>query len=350
MNELANVPVSDVEILQEDMDTSLEPTLQNRLEILGEWMRKKYLSRLTELQIAPVTEPLTLEEDLIDNVRLFHVSEMVYQKGESALDKFTTVFNTLSAYDATIFLILDADGHKTKIYIGVRNDETDPLVKRSSVTLGDSLKNALIGHFPGIRIEDVDRGKIEELSRRIEKQENLSSVSVAGNLKNKQDQTGERFVQGLEKLLLSMQGRQYIGLIIADKKSSQEIEVIRHQYEELYTRLSPLQKIQTAEGESTTNSRIKSFTEMSGKQKAAMIGGALAPIVTLAAGKAMAMGAVALKGAQAAGAVAQAMAQTANQAGSGIETIGMMIGAQAGSQLGHLINSLAPVEIGRAHV
>ena len=345
MNELTNVPVSDVDILQEeDIGASFEPTLQNRLEILGEWMRKKYLSRLTEMQIAPITGLSPLEEDLIDNVRLYHVSEMVYQKGEPALDKFTTVFNTLSAYDATIFLILDADGQKTNIYLGVRNDETDPKVKRSSVTLGDSLKNALIGHFPGIRIEDVDRGKIEELSKRIEQQENLTSVSVAGNRKNKQDQTGEKFVQGLEKLLLSMQGRQYIGLIIADKKSSQEIELIRHNYQELYTRLSPLQKIQTTRGESTTDSRSKSFTEMSGKQKAAMIGGALAPIVTLAAGKAMAMGAVALKGVQAAGSVAQAMAQTANQAGSGIETIGMMIGVQAGSQLGHLINSLAPVE------
>ena len=345
MNELANVPVSDVEILQEeDNGGSLEPTMQNRLEILGEWMRKKYLARLTEMQIAPVTGLSPLEDDLIDNVRLYHVSEMVYQKGEPALDKFTTVFNTLSAYDATIFLILDADGRKTDIYIGVRNDETDPLVKRSSVTLGDSLKNALIGHFPGIRIEDVDRGRIEELSRRIEQQENLSSVSVVGNRKNKHDQSGEKFVQGLEKLLLSMQGRQYIGLIIADKKTSHEIEVIRHNYQELYTRLSPLQKIQTTEGKSTTNSRSQSFTEMSGKQKAAMIGGALAPIVTLAVGKAMAMGAVAVKGAQAAGAAAQALAQATNQAGNGIETIGMMIGVQAGSQLGHLINSLAPVE------
>ena len=69
-------------------------TLENRLDIIGEGLRKKYLSRLTEMEIAPVGELLPLEEDLIDNVRLFHITEMVYGKGESVSDKFTTVFNT----------------------------------------------------------------------------------------------------------------------------------------------------------------------------------------------------------------------------------------------------------------
>ena len=40
-------------------------TLENRLDIIGEGLRKKYLSRLTEMQIAPVGELLPLEEDLI---------------------------------------------------------------------------------------------------------------------------------------------------------------------------------------------------------------------------------------------------------------------------------------------
>ena len=39
-------------------------SLENRLEIIGEGLRKKYLSRLTEMQIAPVGELLPLEEDL----------------------------------------------------------------------------------------------------------------------------------------------------------------------------------------------------------------------------------------------------------------------------------------------
>ena len=81
-----------------------ELTTENRLEIIGEGLRKKYLSRLTEMQIAPVGKLLPLEEDLIDNVRMYHITEMVYGKGESVTDKFTTVFNTLSTYNATVFI------------------------------------------------------------------------------------------------------------------------------------------------------------------------------------------------------------------------------------------------------
>lgn len=52
-------------------------------------------------------------------------------------------------------------------------------------------------------------------------------------------------------------------------------QVMRKGYQDLYTKLSPFQKIQFSENTSTSSSRSKSFSEMDGKQKAAMIGGAV---------------------------------------------------------------------------
>lgn len=254
-------------------------TLENRLEIIGEGLRKKYLSRLTEMQIAPVGKLPPLEEDLIDNVRMYHITEMVYGKGESVTDKFTTVFNTLSTYNATVFIVLDSDGRKSSFYIGVRNNEMDSSKKRSTVTLGDTLKNALVGHFPGVKIANVDRRKIGALSERILRQQNMASVSVVGNAKSNRDQQNEQFVQGLEKLALAMQGRQYIALIVAENQPPQSIQIMRKEYQDLYTKLSPLQKIQITDSRSDSTSHNKSFTEMNGKQKAAMIGGAVASLV-----------------------------------------------------------------------
>ena len=301
-----------------------ELTLQNRLEIIGEGIRKKYLSRLTEMEIAPVPDLLPLEEDLIDNVRVYHISEMVYQKGESALDKFATVYNTLLTFDATIFMIIDSDGKKTNIYLGVRNDEKDLSHKRSTVTLGDTLKNALIGHFPGIKIESINRKSITELSNHIASQQNLASVSVVGNVKNnkEQRQSNEEFVQGMEKLLLTMQGRQYIGLIIAKNKSPKEVEQLRSGYQELYTKLSPLQKVQFSDSESESSSRNRSFHDMDGKQKAAMIGSAAASM---------------------AGVIGGAVIGTA-MGGTALTAVGSMIGGQIAGQFGGFINSLAPSE------
>ena len=161
-----------------------EVSMENRLEIIEDGIRKKSLARLSEMQIVPVDNLLPLEEDLIQNVRLYHVKEMVYEKGESVTDKFTTVFNTLSTYNATTFIIMDSDGQKTDFYVGVRNTEDDESLKRSTVTLGDTLKNTLIGHFPGMKIEGRDRGFIAGLSEKIQRQQNATSVSVVGDNKS----------------------------------------------------------------------------------------------------------------------------------------------------------------------
>lgn len=313
--------MNDLKLDTENAISLKDLTLENRLEIIGEGLRKKYLSRLSEMEIARTDGLPPLEDDLIDNIRLYLITEMVYEKGEPVTDKFTTVFNTLSTYNATVFIIMDSDGRESRFYIGVRNNETDLSKKRSTVTLGDTLKNALIGHFPGVKIENVNRKQIRTLSEKIQRQQNMASVSVVGNTKNGRDQQNEQFVQGIEKLALAMQGRQYIALIIADNQSPQAVQIMRKEYQDLYTKLSPLQKVQTSDSTSNSNSRSKSFTEMDGKQKAAMLSGAVTSL---------------------AGALGGAVI------GSSVGAIGAyggsMLGGQVAGQLNGFINSLAPNE------
>ena len=297
-------------------------TMENRLEIIEEGIRKKYLARLNEMQICPVNGLLPLEEDLIDNIRIYKVTEMVYPKDEIATDKFTTVFNTLSTYNASIFIILDSDGEKTDFYLGVRNNEKDPLLKRSTVTLGDTLKNTLVGHFPGAKIENIDRNAIADLSKKIIEQDNVASVSVVGSTKNEKEQSNNQFVQGIEKLALSMHDRQYIGIIIAENQSSKTVQSIREDYQSLYTKLSPFQKVQFSDNSTESTSRSKSFSEMSGKQKAAMIGGAFISVV---------------------GAVGGAAVGAALGQGVGV-TGGAMVGGTVAGQFNGFISSLAPTE------
>lgn len=309
-NKMARVPKQEATVYR-----SPEISMENRLEIIDEGVRKKYLARLSEMQIAPLGELPPLEEDLINNVRLYRITEMVYRKGEPVTDKFTTVFNTLATYNASVFILIDSDGKETQFYIGVRNNEPDASPKkRSTVTLGDTLKQTLIGHFPGIKIQNEDRQQIARLSQKIGQRTNMTSVSVVGNSKSTKDLSNEQFVQGLEKLALAMSGRPFMGLLIANNQSPQNIQMIRKNYQDLYTKLSPYQKVQMTENTSTSTSRGKSFSELDGKQKAAMIGGAVislgGTIVGAAAG----------------------------------DAIGAMIGGQVAGQLNGFINSLAPSE------
>ena len=297
-------------------------TIENRLDIIDEGIRKKYLARLAEMPIARLEDVPTLENDMISNVRLYRITEMVYQKGEPVTDKFTTVFNTLSTYNASVFILIDSDGKETQFYIGVRNNEPDdsPL-KRSTVTLGNTLKQTLIGHFPGVKIENEDRKTIELLSDKISETKNVASVSVVGNNKVGKEQSNEQFVQGLEKLALAMSGYQYIGLIVAENQSAQNIQMMRKSYQDLYTKLSPFQKVQYSENASSSTSRSKSFAEMDGKQKAAMIGSAAVSLAGVLGGVALGAG------------MRPNMSPT-----------GAMIGGQIAGQFNGFINSLAPTE------
>lgn len=311
--------IQEMGALQPTIDKEL--SVENRIEIIEEGIRKGYLSRLDEMAIVPIDNLPLIEDDLIENVRVYRIDEIVYRKGEPITDKFTTVFNTLSTYNATVFVIIDSDGVDTNFYMGVRNNEESDDKKRSTVTLGDTLKNTLIGHFPGIKIKGEDRKSLAELSNKIIEQKNAASVSVTGANRVKEQLSNESFIQGLEKLALAMQGRQYTGIILADKQSEQSVHMLRKGYQKLYTSLSPYQSVQTSESVSESTSKNKSFFEMTGKEKAAMIGGAAISIVGVVGG--LAAGAAINPGAAVSGA---------------------MIGGQIAGQFNNFISSLAPTE------
>ena len=52
------------------------------------------------------------------------------------------------------------------------------------------------------------------------------------------------FVQGLEKLVISMQGQKYTGVIIANSTSQMQLKELRKGYESIYTQLSALSTTQ----------------------------------------------------------------------------------------------------------
>lgn len=211
-----------------------------------------------------------------------------------------------------MFVIIDSDGIRTDFYLGVRSNGDE----RSTVTLGDTLKNTLIGHFPGVKIQNEDRAHITTLSEKISRQHNVASVSVIGNSKSENSSQQGQFVQGIEKLALAMSGRQYTGIIVAQNQSPSDIQVLRKNYQNLYTQLSPLQSVQMQSSTSISESKNPSFFEMSGKQKAAMIGGAAVGVAGAAAGFFI--------------------------GGAAAGMPGLMLGGQIGNTFGGLVNSLAP--------
>ena len=145
--------VNAVEIIPEQEESNL-PTmaeLQTQLaessKLVDDIVLKKYLHKLTDLEIIPLTDELKQ----ISDIRLFKITEMVYQKDEYSTYKFASVFNSVQNLNCGVFIVADSNGEKTDFYMGVRSLDD----KRTTKSLKDTLRNALIGQFPGVKSTDL---------------------------------------------------------------------------------------------------------------------------------------------------------------------------------------------------
>ena len=240
---------------------------QSALKIVDDVILKNYIVKLSDLRIIPLDKE-TLEDNIKDNVRFFKITEMVYEKDEFASYKFASVFNTLSSTDAGIFLIIDSNGEKTDFYMGVRTTDPD----RTVASVRNALENALIGQFPGTKTIDYDiegyddpktgqyKEGILDILNRI-KGNSISAVSCVANSKEDDLKTNKEFVQGLEKLVLSMQGKKYTGIIIANSTTQQQLKLLRRSYESVYTQLSPFASMQVNYAQNSSMGKTESYSD-----------------------------------------------------------------------------------------
>lgn len=232
---------------------------QNALQVVDDVILKRYVSDLSELEVIPLDQNI-LRDNISDNVSFFKINEMVYEKEEFAAHKFASVFNSLSATKSAIFVMIDSDGVKTDFYMGVRSFDDD----RETGSLKNTLKNAMSGQFPGVKTTDCMTEDIQNILSKI-KTDSISSVSCVANNREEKSNKNEEFVQGLEKLVLSMNGQKYTGIIIANTTSQNQLRMLRKQYEDIYTQLSPFATVQMNYGQNSTIGRNETISNSTNK-------------------------------------------------------------------------------------
>lgn len=219
----------------------LQNQFSNALLAVDDIVLKNYLPKLDSLNIVPM-EVDNKNKDL-KNIRIFKIKEMVYEKNEFSAYKFASVFNTLANVNCTVFIIIDSNGQKTDFYVGIRGYDEE----RTPTTIKDTLKKALCGQFPGIKISD--NYLIEDTENLFvgmqQDKLNISSISCVANCKDSEIDSNDSFVQGLEKFVTAMQGEKYTGIIMADA-ATKKIQSIKRSYETIYSQLIPFAKTQLA--------------------------------------------------------------------------------------------------------
>ena len=213
--------------------------LQNGLYVasalVDDLVLKKYLYHLNTLEIVSLPDELKNIED----IRLFKITEMVYQKDEYSTYKFASVFASLQNLDCGIFVLVDSDGKKTDFYMGVRSLDN----QRTTKSLKDTLKNALCGQFPGVKTQDFLDSEAEKILEKIPSR-NIVSVSCVAQNKDSEIKDNDAFIQGLEKFALAMQGQKYSLIVLAKSTPEMQLEETRKSYETIYTQLSPFASMQ----------------------------------------------------------------------------------------------------------
>ena len=214
----------------------LQRNLGNCLSIVDDEVMKGYITRLDQL---PVIIQRDEDYSKLNDIHFFKVSELVYQEDELSVDKLAMVFQVLSNKPCTLVLMIRSDGVKTDFYLGVRPNDTG-----SAGTLFQMLKQSLTGFFPGSKIDDYYD---EDMKRDLESIHLgcISSVTSVADYKREQDTySNDEFIQGLEKYVYAMQGKEYTAIFVADNLSYDELMLRKREYEQIYTQLSPFATMQ----------------------------------------------------------------------------------------------------------
>ena len=247
---------------------------QVALQIVDDVILKKYITDLTNMEIVPLDKNI-LDTNLEENVLLFKITEMVYEKNEFASYKFASAFNTLSAFDTAIFVILDSNGKKTDFYMGVRSYDSES----NTSTLRNTLENAMKGQFPGIKTHKCLIEDTEELINKI-KCDSIASVTCVANSRESNLNTNQEFVQGLEKLVISMEGKKYTGVILANSTSQQQLCELRKGYENIYTQLSAFSDMQINYSKNSSKSLNENISDTETKNNSKSISESKSKIIS----------------------------------------------------------------------
>lgn len=252
---------------------------------------KKYVAELSDAPCIEMSQKSkTLE--IGSNVALYRVAKVVYDKNENVRDKLTTVYSTIFSLK-NCGLVMFINGHRdyVDLFVGVVNRNLKEYRKKEDKSFlkfgvvdklleasGKVLENSLLGNFPGtelISALNIDReskdksidnkSKSAIITSCIGKAKYISAVSSVPAIRNTNENKNLEFVQGLEKLIDTLKGKEYSTIIISDAMSNKKIEEICAQYEDIYAQLAPFKgSSQTVSAQNTdgiTESIVKGVTD-----------------------------------------------------------------------------------------
>lgn len=224
-------------------------------------LNKSYLSALNNSRIERLYPAITDNSEIIDEfsnkVRFFDIKQIVLNKNENMRDKLVTVFNSIGSTGSSVLVHIKGTPEKVTIRFGVRNTDFDKLFLSQEV-----LENNLRANFPGTSFSNCDKKSLkQDVLDAIPFNGFVSSVTDVAGLRFEEETKDRQFMQGIEKLIDTLNGKDYSILLIADPISLTDLKESRTALENLYSSLVPFSESQFTVGSNETDSVNQSVSK-----------------------------------------------------------------------------------------
>lgn len=236
-----------------DISNNTDAVLEQGLLLADKFINKNYLINLNNNEVVEMDEELKRTNFL----RLYKITKLVYDPEENVNDKLISVYSALESLESTGLLIIDSNEDEVEFYLGVRSLE-------NAATCGKILEKSIKGNYPGSRIEGMKNSQIEQLVDNIvtstfeNTEKSIATVSI---VPSSRDEDKEKFVQGIEKFIDTMNGEKYSAVFIASPLNKNVMEQRKRGFEELYSTLSSFSKVTLAYGENYSKAVTKGMFE-----------------------------------------------------------------------------------------
>lgn len=230
-----------VEQTQKRISNELDNALKNAVSIIT----KNYLDKLETFEIINPSEE-DIDIDVIQCGSFFKVAKLVFNKEENFLDKLTTVVNVASGINCTVATVIKSNGYSVDYYLGIvsKNYRTEHSSNKRENNAA-AFQGALKGNFIGSDIEVLSADDMQKIHKEIFSDKSnkcYSAVSGIVALRDAENKDIENYVQGIENLVDSLQGKRYTIIMFADPVRTDEIQAIKQGYELLHTQLAAFHK------------------------------------------------------------------------------------------------------------
>lgn len=242
--------------MQSTKDKSIQE-LQTQQLVQGLVYADRYVNRqyLVKLDLHEVVENAEKGYQLM---RLYRISKFIYDADEDINDKLISVYGALNNIHSNVILVIRSFKDRVEFYMGTRCEQAS--------TAGYILESGLKGNFGGSQIESLTGSEIHNvLAGEMTGERGRKCVSTVTLVPSRRDDEKEKFVQGMEKLIDALSGKEYTAILIAEPLSQGTIERKKRGLEELYATISPFSETTLSYGNNASyavaNGTFSSFSE-----------------------------------------------------------------------------------------